>query len=217
VRRWEFAGDGSSKFWEADTDDATVTVRYGRVGSEGRTQLKQLDSAEAARRSLEKAIAEKERKGYKEVTAEARSVVEESSPVADGRPEFPDEETFAMPASWRRMVYPRRGGIRRTVGELRDDAEDLVAARLKEEEAWVEDMLSAPASDRRIVEATRAHLNGSHSPLGAAALAAITMHYQLPDNVFVDTWVRSHGLAFAARAVVEEISDAHGQLMARPA
>ena len=182
MRRWEFVGDGSAKFWEAAADGTDVTVSYGRVGSEGRTQHKALDSAEAAQRYLAKAVAEKERKGYREVNAEPAA---EPSPPEDGPVAFPDEETFEMPLAWRRLVYPRRGGIKRSVSGPRDDAEELTARRLKEEAHWVEQMLSAPRSDPGIVGATRAHMNGSPDPLGAAALAAVTMHYQLPDGVFV--------------------------------
>ncbi len=230
MRRWEFTGDGSSKFWEAGVDGSDVTVRYGRVGAEGRTQVKELDSAEAALRYLAKAIAEKERKGYKEVAAEASEPAGASasagaaesggasecagaagaaepaaqSPVAeDAQVVFPDEDTFAMPAAWRRLVYPRRDGLRRSAVRLRDDAEEAMAGRLKEEAGWVEEMLSAPRSDPRLVEATRAHLNGSHNPLGAAALAQLTLHWHLPDGLFVDAWAGAHGLVFAARAVVE--------------
>ncbi|WP_328873631.1 DUF4132 domain-containing protein [Streptomyces sp. NBC_00287] len=193
VRRWELVGDGSAKFWEAEAEGATVTVRYGRVGAQGRTQPKELGSAEAAEAYLAKGIAEKEGKGYREVEV-----------AADPEPAvLPDEDTFVMPAAWRRLVHPRRGGIPRTVPELRADAQELLDGRLKEEAGWIEQMLAAPESDPRIVDAVRAHLKGSQSPLGAAALASLTMHYQLPDGVFVDAWVRAHGLAFAARAVVE--------------
>ncbi|WP_222108499.1 DUF4132 domain-containing protein [Streptomyces cupreus] len=195
MRRWEFDGDGSAKFWEAEAEGTTVTVRYGRVGAQGRTQPKELGSAMAAEAYLAKVIAEKEREGYREVASESEQARE---PAA-----APDEDTFVMPAAWRRQVHPRRGGIVRTVPAPRSDTEELLGRRLKEEAGWIEQMLAAQGSEPRIVEAARAHLNGSHSPLGAAALASLTMHYQLPEGVFVDAWTRTHGLAFAARAVVE--------------
>ncbi|MFE6173427.1 WGR and DUF4132 domain-containing protein [Streptomyces sp. NPDC056464] len=225
MRRWEFVGDGSAKFWEAEADGVAVTVRYGRVGTEGRTQVKELGSAEAAELHLAKVIAEKERKGYREVAVAVGAAAAGSgevvaggtgqasaeAPVDAGEPAraspddvvLPDEDTFEVPAAWRRLAHPRRGGSRRSGGGPRKDAEELVAGRLKEEADWVEQMLCAPKSEPEIVEAVRAHLNGSPSPLGAAALASLTMHYQLPEGVFVDAWVQAHGLAFAARAVVE--------------
>ncbi|MFG3014048.1 DUF4132 domain-containing protein [Streptomyces cinerochromogenes] len=122
----------------------------------------------------------------------------EEAPVA-----LPDEETFRMPAAWRRLVYPRRGGIERSVPGPHPEAEQRTAFRLHEEADWIEAMLSAPKSDPRLVQATRDHLGGRHNPLGAAVIASLTFHWQYPDGIYVDAWVRAHGLAFAAQAVVE--------------
>ncbi|MFF9621668.1 DUF4132 domain-containing protein [Streptomyces griseosporeus] len=116
---------------------------------------------------------------------------------------LPDEDTFRMPEAWRRLVYPRRGAIERPVPPLHPQAEALEARRVKEEADWIEAMLTAPKSHPRLVQATRDHLNGSHNPLGAAALGHLIFHYRHPDGAFVDAWVRAHGLPFAARAVVE--------------
>ncbi len=41
-------------------------VRYGRIGKDGTTKLKQFASADAARAAAEKLIAQKTRKGYSE-------------------------------------------------------------------------------------------------------------------------------------------------------
>ncbi|MFF9773869.1 DUF4132 domain-containing protein [Streptomyces sp. NPDC013978] len=67
MRRWECAEGNSSKFWEAMTDGTTVTVRYGRLGTEGRTQVKECASVEEAAEYVRKTAAAKERKGYREV------------------------------------------------------------------------------------------------------------------------------------------------------
>ncbi|MEU3978632.1 DUF4132 domain-containing protein [Streptomyces sp. NPDC026672] len=236
MRRWEFVDDGSSKFWEAEAEGTTVTVRYGRVGAQGRTQLKELASAPAASAYLANKIAEKERTGYREVTGDASPAVVPAPDPASSDPasssdsasahaeesvaavgpaapvELPDEDSFVLPAPWARQVFPRRGGTRRSVAEPHPEARKLTDARLKDEAGWVEAMLAAPKSDPVIVEATRAHLAGSPTPLGAAVVAALTMHWKLPDNVFVDTWIEEHGTAFAARAVVEYFSvEAHYQ------
>jgi len=90
------------------------------------------------------------------------------------------EDTFTMPASWRRQVHPRRGGVERAVAAPVADAEQQVQARLMEEAAWVHEMLSAPGSDPRITQAAGDHLKGRHDPLGAAHLALLTMHHSLP-------------------------------------
>ncbi|MCL2555141.1 MAG: DUF4132 domain-containing protein [Actinomycetia bacterium] len=114
-----------------------------------------------------------------------------------------DEEAFEMPTAWRRQVYPRRGGIPRKAAAARAGAEEPLARRLQEEAGWIREMLAASKSDREIVAATRAHLDGTPDPLGAAVVAHLTGHYQLPEGVFVDAWIQDHGIGFAAQAVVE--------------
>lgn len=61
----------SNKFWEARTDGVRQTVRWGRVGTEGRTLVKDFDDAAACRRDTEKLVAQKQRKGYVEVADES--------------------------------------------------------------------------------------------------------------------------------------------------
>ncbi|MBZ3902009.1 WGR and DUF4132 domain-containing protein [Streptomyces griseiscabiei] len=67
MRRWEYAEGTSSKFWEAEADGSAVTVRYGRCGTDGRTQVKECASPQEAAEYLRKTAAAKERKGYREV------------------------------------------------------------------------------------------------------------------------------------------------------
>src|SRR4051812_18553582 len=50
ARRFEFVGGTSAKFWEIDTRENQVIVRFGRVGTNGQTQTKTLaDPAAAAK------------------------------------------------------------------------------------------------------------------------------------------------------------------------
>jgi predicted DNA-binding WGR domain protein len=65
-RYFEFVEGTSSKFWEVSISDNTVTVRFGRIGSEGQTQTKTLADAAAATKHAEKLIASKLAKGYRE-------------------------------------------------------------------------------------------------------------------------------------------------------
>jgi predicted DNA-binding WGR domain protein len=48
VRRFEFVGGGLSKFWEISHQGAQVTVRFGRIGTTGQTQIKDLGNETAA-------------------------------------------------------------------------------------------------------------------------------------------------------------------------
>jgi len=69
ARRFEFVEGSSSKFWEISTHNREVTVRYGRIGSNGQTQTKSFTSDSAAADHAEKQIASKLAKGYRELAA----------------------------------------------------------------------------------------------------------------------------------------------------
>ncbi len=66
-RRFELVEGRSSKFWEILVAGAEVTVRYGRIGSQGQASTKAFADAAAAARQAAKLIAEKTAKGYCEV------------------------------------------------------------------------------------------------------------------------------------------------------
>jgi predicted DNA-binding WGR domain protein len=66
-RRFEYRDEKSNKFWEVTVAAETVTVRYGRIGSDGTTQDKTYGSAAEAMAAAEKQIGEKLKKGYAEV------------------------------------------------------------------------------------------------------------------------------------------------------
>lgn len=65
-RYFEFVDGKSSKFWEVSVNGNDVTVRYGRIGTDGQTNTKTLDSAQSAQAHAEKLIAQKTGKGYAE-------------------------------------------------------------------------------------------------------------------------------------------------------
>ncbi|MFC8537689.1 DUF4132 domain-containing protein [Streptomyces sp. NPDC057249] len=114
-----------------------------------------------------------------------------------------DEDTFVFPDGWRRLVHPRRGGIARTPARVDGKLLDEVAERTVQERAWIQEYLDAPGSDVALVAEVRRHLAGEPSPAGAAAVARMAGMYKPPANAWADSWVRLHGLPFAARATVE--------------
>lgn len=71
MRRFELIEGTSSKFWEVSVDEKDLTVRFGRIGTQGQTQLKSFPSAEKATAEHDKLIREKTKKGYAEVIAPA--------------------------------------------------------------------------------------------------------------------------------------------------
>jgi predicted DNA-binding WGR domain protein len=68
-RYFEFIGGNSAKFWELGVSGVEVTVRFGRIGTDGQTQVKSFPDAAAATRHAEKLIAAKIGKGYAEAVA----------------------------------------------------------------------------------------------------------------------------------------------------
>jgi predicted DNA-binding WGR domain protein len=66
-RRFQYVAGTSSKFWQISRNGQMVFVTFGRIGTNGQTQLKDLGSDDAAEAHLNKLIAEKLRKGYTEV------------------------------------------------------------------------------------------------------------------------------------------------------
>lgn len=69
TRRFEFVGCSSAKFWEIDLVCCDVTVRFGRLGTDGQRQNKTFPDPAAARKQVEKLIGEKTAKGYREIAA----------------------------------------------------------------------------------------------------------------------------------------------------
>ncbi|MFF2010543.1 WGR and DUF4132 domain-containing protein [Streptomyces sp. NPDC058195] len=211
MRRWEYVEGSTSKFWETGAEGAVVTVRYGRCGSDGRTQTKEYASPGAATAQVARTIAEKEKKGYREVGAPAAAPAPAGAPApataagvpahADSPAVLPDEDTFTLPAAWKRVLHPRRGGTRPAPARTKPETLGLLRARITDEAAWIQEFIDSPRSDAPLAEALRAHLDGSPSPLGAAALTAI-----LNGSGWAEYWADRYGLPFAARAATEVFS-----------
>lgn len=120
-----------------------------------------------------------------------------------------DESTLEFPDSWRRSLYPRRGGRpgprikidRSASADLRERFDQLEASRPLAERAGV---------SAEMAEAARDHVSGGATLRGAAVVAALltesTGGYQLGDPIakpLADAWVGEHGLVFAACAFAE--------------
>ncbi len=68
-RRFEFVEGSSSKFWEIWRTGSEVRTRYGRIGADGQTTVKDEGTDAAAEKLSTKLIGEKTKKGYEEVAA----------------------------------------------------------------------------------------------------------------------------------------------------
>ncbi|MFB4270510.1 DUF4132 domain-containing protein [Nonomuraea sp. GTA35] len=196
-RTLTFAGGGSAKFWQVRQDGTELTIRYGKVGAYGQTQVKSFDSAQAATAAAGKLVAEKLRKGYTEDETVA-------APEATGAAE--DEDRLTMPAAWLRALHPRRGGAKVTVKQPDAGASGKIAARLDAGRQRILDAL-AKCRDPELAAAGAAYLAGEPTPLGAAVVVT-SLQGDDPELalLFPEAWLAEHGLAFAAVAAAEAAS-----------
>jgi predicted DNA-binding WGR domain protein len=60
----EFEEGTSSKFWRARVEGKTLYVNYGKIGSNGQTQVKDFANTAGAQTEYDKLVREKRKKGY---------------------------------------------------------------------------------------------------------------------------------------------------------
>lgn len=123
---------------------------------------------------------------------------------------LPDEDTFTIPASWRRLLHPRRGGVPGPALKVDREASWRLVAEIRSE---VDDMLRTMEGEPDVLREATAYLAGAEaSPRGAGVAASVVRRILTTGEAwkragelaaFVDTWVADHGLVFAVRAVVE--------------
>jgi uncharacterized protein DUF4132 len=121
---------------------------------------------------------------------------------------LPDETTWVLPASWRKTLHPRRGGVPVPPREADPEAVETVRAWTAHLGDVLRKWFDAPQSESELVDATRAWLSGEVNPLGAAVVVAVadrtrTPHDQPRLTAFADAWITTHGIVFAAEAVAE--------------
>ena len=108
----EFEDGNSSKFWRARVEGKTLYVNYGKIGSNGQTQVKDLADPAAAKREYDKLVAEKRKKGYTDAGSgagrspadtdeDADSDDADDAEDADNDEEDEDERPARKPASKR--------------------------------------------------------------------------------------------------------------------
>jgi predicted DNA-binding WGR domain protein len=72
-REFHFSDGSSNKFWAIEVSGTSQTVTFGKIGTTGQTQTKEFDSEAETVKATDKLIAEKVKKGYKEVASETKN------------------------------------------------------------------------------------------------------------------------------------------------
>ncbi|MFV2179692.1 DUF4132 domain-containing protein [Actinomadura sp. LOL_016] len=119
------------------------------------------------------------------------------------------EDTLVPPPAWRRARHPRRDRPGVPKAPPPDASAPVrVRAHVDAVRADIGRILALPGTAPEVAEAGRAHLRGEPDPLGAAAVALVTLalrrlHHQRQERLFVDAWIAEHGVVFAAHAYAE--------------
>jgi predicted DNA-binding WGR domain protein len=99
-----FSEGSSNKFWRARADGSTLYVNFGRIGSDGQTQIKEFPSEDAADKELAKLEREKRKKGYEDMDAAGGGGGEDEAEEAEAEDEDEEEEApKAAPAPGRKV------------------------------------------------------------------------------------------------------------------
>jgi predicted DNA-binding WGR domain protein len=96
-RYFELVEGTSSKFWEIRGEGNVVYTRYGRIGSDGQTTMKDQGSPDAAKKLYDKLVKEKTGKGYEEKGGGGGGSEEDGDDDRDDDDADDDEEEEAAP------------------------------------------------------------------------------------------------------------------------
>lgn len=220
MRRFEYRGGGSEKFWDIDLDGRSVTVQFGRLGTKGQTRVKHLDSANAAGAHIAKLIAEKLKKGYVEC-AESPVAGTESGATSSAVPASVSPSPRATPPTDAEL--PEAVQTLRTdeeVGHMADDDARISGAALlgatsmrtePDEEAW-----SVPATWWRSTEPLRGRGPKSTKPDERAAAGVATLRAEhrpvivnALDSADSDPEITDHARRFLAASEGGTQGDVH--------
>lgn len=100
MRRFELVEGSSSKFWEVEMAGCDVTVRFGRLGTNGQSKTKSFASVAAAQKEHDALVKEKTGKGYGEVgVAEGAKLAAVSAPAPAAAPVSPKPAAALAPTA----------------------------------------------------------------------------------------------------------------------
>ena len=133
-----YRDDRSNKFWRARTEGDTMYVNYGRVGTNGQTQVKEFGSPQDASAALEKQAQSKRRKGYVD-DGSAPAAEAETAPAA---PSAPESVTLALEQGGRNVELSLRydgATVQTEVKETYASSDQAAAAFVRIQQALLQE------------------------------------------------------------------------------
>ena len=132
----EFEEGTSSKFWRARVEGKTLYVNYGKIGSNGQTQVKDFGSGGDALKEYDKLVREKRKKGYVEAGGGGGGGGDDEDEVGDddetveagGDDEDEDEDDKPAPPAKKAAAAPAAASAKAPDARLALDAGGRKAA-----------------------------------------------------------------------------------------
>ncbi|HCN5509614.1 TPA: WGR and DUF4132 domain-containing protein [Escherichia coli] len=131
MRHFIYQDEKSHKFWAVEQQDNELHISWGKVGTNGQSQIKSFSDAAAAAKAELKLIAEKTKKGYVENASanvhispitKATPEVETSPESKNQRPWLADDAVIPVTDDINRFAFPHRSRPRE-INYLRKDGE----------------------------------------------------------------------------------------------
>jgi len=138
--RYEFNEGGSSKFWEIEVTGSSFVTRFGKIGTSGQESKKSFGSPADATKESQKLIAEKERKGYQQISGTRPAMATVARKASLGNPELeaairanPDaDDGYLVYGDWLQANGDPRGQLIALMSAgKKKDAEKLIETHKK--------------------------------------------------------------------------------------
>jgi predicted DNA-binding WGR domain protein len=115
----EFEEGTSSKFWRARVEGKTLYVNYGKIGTNGQTQVKDFADHAGAVKEYDKLVREKRKKGYVDAGGGGREEGEDEDLEEDEEDEEDEDERPKRKPTARSAAAPAAAGSRGESGGQR--------------------------------------------------------------------------------------------------
>jgi len=123
TRELVYSEGSSNKFWRIELNDASHTVNFGRIGTAGQTKTKDFDTKEEAKKSFDKLVAEKLKKGYTDAAGDGHGTATAKKAQA----------TSAAPAA--KAAGTKKGGKRKTAAAEKKSSPAVAAKSTEDQDA----------------------------------------------------------------------------------
>ena len=113
MKRFELSAGTSNKFWEIAVAGAIMTTRWGRIGSTGQQKQQTFASSAVATKAHDKLVAEKTKKGYRQVGngATAKPAAAKPATAKPARPAAAKPAVKASSVDPKRLVLKERATV----------------------------------------------------------------------------------------------------------